>query len=563
MAWVADGLSVLERSAIDELLYIGVGEIANLEAVLTLPWVQDDISETEYEALDRLGALDYRNPATLSMAVAVPWLQDGVAGAEYDIIDRLAELNYEDSQAAHQVLTMPFLELPDTTDVLALKGMHTLAQEGALSVLTKHPIFWEGITEDDTVLIAASGTLSSTPDEIRHVLELGADAIETASLGTNLTPNLRISIVRTDREPRPGTIEATRDLVEFVEDTMGIPLPVDHVIIVLNEEAVTDKYAGTNYGFAFSYLPEYEQQRGTPEWRSIQRGFVHEAAHHYWTRNEGWVDEGLANTVEYMFGRENGLSRGQLQPQREGCEAHDLAMFSEWNPRSSDLERYGCNYYLGQLFFQELLESLEGEAFGERMQELYRLTLQMQGDDHVPGIDAVRRVFFDQAEIVERHWSGMMNAPENRPFNEGIDRTNHDLVEWGKYPTFEGGYVSFKGRLLGDAILNHDVGTDAIRKPQNFSFRWADSREHLGNILPPLSRGRTWNLSGSDSVVASTYILNQATSEFNVTFQFAGYVDGNPTDYVVFVYGYQDDSRTPTIGERIDLLAYARIRDGS
>ena len=108
--------------------------------------------------------------------------------------------------------------------------------------------------------------------------------------------------------------------------------------------------------------------------------------------------------------------------------------------------------------------------------------------------------------------------------------------------------------------MNHGVGGDAVGKPQNFVLRWADSGDPYGNILPPLSGNRTWNLSGSDSVVASTYLLNKAEGTFNIKFQFAGNVVGDPVDFVVTVSGYQDDSRTPTIGERIDNLSYARIR---
>ena len=39
-----DGLSEMERDAIDELLYIGAGDVPNLETTLRLPWVQDAIS---------------------------------------------------------------------------------------------------------------------------------------------------------------------------------------------------------------------------------------------------------------------------------------------------------------------------------------------------------------------------------------------------------------------------------------------------------------------------------------------------------------------------------------
>ena len=35
---------------------------------------------------------------------------------------------------------------------------------------------------------------------------------------------------------------------------------------------------------------------------------------------------------------------------------------------------------------------------------------------------------------------------------------------------------------------------------------------------------------------------------------------GDPSDYVVIVWGFPDNSRTPFIGEDIDILGYARIR---
>ena len=262
LAWVADGFSDLERSTIDELLYIGAGGVTDLEAILRLPWVQDSISDKEYETIDRLGALEYENPANLSMVVALPWVQDAISETEHDVIDRLSELDSYDPQATSKIGTMPFLKSPDTTDVLAIWGMRVMAAEGSLSALTEHSVFREGITEAETTLIAAVGTLYRTPEEIQRVLEPETAAVETVASGTRLTPNLKISIVRTDSQSRPGTIEATRDLIEFVEDTIGLPLPVDHVIIILNEKAVTEQYDGTNFGFAFSYLPKYEQRTG-------------------------------------------------------------------------------------------------------------------------------------------------------------------------------------------------------------------------------------------------------------------------------------------------------------
>ena len=37
----------------------------------------------------------------------------------------------------------------------------------------------------------------------------------------------------------------------------------------------------------------------TFEGRVLQQGLAHEVAHYYWRGNEDWIDEGLANTIEY------------------------------------------------------------------------------------------------------------------------------------------------------------------------------------------------------------------------------------------------------------------------
>ena len=559
LSWVQDGLSDLERSSIDELLYMAAEDVANLGAVLDLGWVEDGISEWEYKTLDTLGHLDTPYPGNLHAALNVAWVQDGVSETEQDIIDELGNLEFDAPDMIIELLSMPFLRSPDSTDSLAIGGMEKLADRGRIDALTGQAIFQDGITDDETTLVAAVGALADS-DEIRRVLEPGVAAIETVALGTTLTPHLRISIVRTESQSRPGTVESVRDGVEFVENAVGVPLPVDHVIIILSDKAVTREYSGTNFGFAFSYKPEYEAAQGTREWRRLQTGFVHETAHYFWSGNEDWIDEGLANFVEYQFGLSMGLSHGQQQVRREGCEAHDLEMVSEWDPDFSDVDRYHCAYYLGQPLFQDLHATIGTATFTERLREFYLLSVAAQELDLTPGIAEVRQVFSEQAAIVDRHWSGKLNAPENLPFDEGLDRVSHDLVEWDEYPTFDEGYVSLSGRLLGNSILNHDVGTDGFGKLQNFSLRRADSRQPFGNILSPLPSGRTWNLTESDSVVASTYVLDHATGDFSVTFQFDGNVEGNPMDYVVLVYGFQDNSRTATIGQSADLLAYARIR---
>ena len=129
LPWVQDGLSDLERPAVDELIWIAAEDVANLEAALRLSWVQDDIQEAEYQALDKLGYLGTPNPANLYAALNIPWVQDDMSETEYDIIYWLGTLDSDDPDVVFQLLSMPFLISPDTTDALAIQGMETLADQ--------------------------------------------------------------------------------------------------------------------------------------------------------------------------------------------------------------------------------------------------------------------------------------------------------------------------------------------------------------------------------------------------------------------------------------------------
>ena len=552
LPWVEDGLSELERDTIDQLLYIGVSDIPSLRTTLGLPWVQDAISEVEYDAIDWLSNLGVSDIPSLRTTLGLPWVQDAISEVEYDAIDWLSNLGVRDIPNLAAIIAMPFLQTPDTTDVLALRSMHRLANKEALAPLIEHASFLDGITDNETTLVAAVGTLYRDTDEISRMLDPGYASIEAVTS----TAGLQLSIIRSGSQSQPWTTDALGDAADYAEQVMLLDLPVDHVILVLNDKAVPSTASGANHGFAIGYLPEYEQMQDTFEGRAFQQGLVHEVAHYYWRGNENWIDEGLANTIEYMHGADNGLSPGQLKTRREDCEAHDLEMLSEWDAPIGSPEYY-CSYYLGERLFLELRESLDDAEFSEKLRELYQLSLTAQETDQTPGIATVRQVFIDQGGIVDKHWSGELNAPENRPFDEGLDRITHDLIQWDQHPTYNGQEVSFRGTLLDDAVLSWETLSWAREGGySNFTLSLADDHGHLGSILPPLESS-TWTLDDPGDTVATVYQLDERA--FTVKFQFPQALD-SPSDYAVIIWGFRNETRNPSIGENIDVLGYARIR---
>jgi hypothetical protein len=626
LPWVKDGLSETERETIDELLYIGAGDIANLKAVLGLTWVQDGISETEYNAIDYLSGLENKlekaaasiiampwfqdgvtetekdavvefygvaysnsdaaaalialpwfqdsitetekdavrglsgiadkNSDAAAALIAMPWFQDSVTETEKDTVVKLYKVAYSNSDAAAALIAMPFLESLEYDDVLAIQGMRRLAHDGLLSVLIETPAWESGFTNADTTLAAAAGTLNDR-QEISRMLSPGYAAIETFTSETERTPNLKISIVRTGTQPQSWTAEGVREAVEFAERTMQLPLPVSHVIAVLNDHAVTGSAAGTNHGHAFGYLPKYEQGQDPYDRHIFQAGIVHEVAHHFWRGNEDWIDEGLANIIEYMHGVESGISPGFLKNQRRDCEVHDLEALASRNP-GQDSPDFRCNYYLGQNLFQELLEALGEAEFKKRLQELYQLSLAEQEEQRTPGIKEVRQVFQNQADIINKHWNGKLNAPENRPYDDMAGVVSHDLVDWEQYPTYDRGTVKLQGKLLHGAVFQ-DVD---LKNPGGGKSYYADylislaSRlDYKGVILP---QGR-WILDPEDTE-ASTHHYYPATDTFILEFPFPK-VLGNPTDYAVVVLGFPNKRVRDSAGEgEQDILGYARIR---
>ena len=605
LTWISDGVTELEQEAVDNLVYIGGYYVNDLSSVLRLGWVRDDITEVEVSALHWLSQvslltyLGHSSAQNATTIIALPWFRDGVTEieaetvrslawlgdeddasgvditeavaalrwfrdginqTEHDLLLWLAYLKYESEEAAVEVVDMPFLSSIETDDVLALRSLHRLAysRDGRLDAVLTHPNVRDGITDDETTLVAATGAIRGA-SEVRRILGRGNARTEVVFEKTRHTPNLKISILRTGTQPRQSTIDDIRASVEFVEGMMNRPLPVSHIIVVVDDYAVIEGYGGTNYGFAFSVLSDDEQHETPYDTFNFRSKIIHETAHFFWGDHASWIDEGVANTFEYLYGVDAGVSPGLREsPHRGTCEAHDLEMLTEWDSSPGQQARYGCSYFLGQSLFQELLEELGRKGFSYRLQELYRLSLRMKDDPEAktPGIAEVREAFGGQAAIVEKHWSGALNAPEDRPFDESLS-WSLGLIQWDQLPTYDGEFVTFSGTLLGDAVLSKETIADArTGGHQNFTLASVDGYHYVGAILPRLVSGR-WLLDDPGDVVATDYRLEQG--KFTVRFRSPGAL-GDPSDYVILLWGFPDASRTPFVGEEIDVLGHARIR---
>ena len=483
-------------------------------------------------------------------------MQDGLTDEEKLLIDDLLYLGIKNLSQLETVVGLPFLVSPSTSGFLAAQAIWELAHADLLQEVLDHPAVQESSEDEWPILVIAAATIvNPTQDKIHQLLDTAR--VQQRESSTEHSPMMLVSVVRTG-ESKPGTIDLILEMVEWVEGFMGLPLPTDHVVVVLDETAVSEGAAGDNHGVAVSFLPKYEDPIDAWTWSHLHGGMRHELAHYFWRGNEAWLDEGGASIIDSYYKKTHGSSSAQVKPRRGGCEAHDIEMLMQWAPGFSS-EQFGCNYYMGELLFHDLMAKLGKEPFAAKMRELYALTLSQRRAGVNPGIDEIRQVFSDQSDIVEHYWSGKWNAPENRDMTDGIERSSHQLVQWDNLPSLNEGTntVAFSGTLMHGAVLVASHISIARENVWNFSLCHFDSNECVGAILPPLDDAK-WVLDEFPGWSVAV-IYNLQGQSFSIEFPFPRKLE-RAQDYVVVVNGFQDAERVPAIGSKHDILGYARIR---
>ena len=517
-------------------------------------------SEPSLAGYDEIGNgewISWAHPAETRRILSFPWASDGLSDFEKRLVNVLVNTAVADIEYLKAILELPFLESLETHDLHAANALRDLVRNEALAKVLSHRRLLEADEETWAAMVVAAGI--TEPQNVTHLLDTAT--VESGAAPTHLTDDMRVSIIRSDRS-QPGSLDLVFEAASFVEKTMAMPFPTDHIMVTLDDGIdFGDHAAGFYNGYAMAYRPQYEDLLDDFEYRAFTTGIIHELAHYFWHVGASWLVEGMANIHEYLYLLDQGMSRAQLKHRRGDCEAHDLAMLTEWFGFYT-YEGRKCNYFMGETLFQALLHETDRDHFLTKVRELYRLSESEKANGHEVGIKQVRQVFQEQIAVVERYWDGDWNAPENRDMTEGIERESHLLVQWHKPPVFDPDtkMVSFSGILYGEAVLHSPHISIAREDASNFRVRPFDSREWAGTILPYLEDGSSWVLDDSPSTVATIYDVGKQS--FRVEFPFSEKL-GTPTDYVVVVSGFQSNRRVPTIGSETDNIGYARIRNGA
>ena len=380
MSWFADGFTETELAGVKYLGYIAYDSEVAARQVADMLWFVDGITETEVEAIDNLAYIAQSSGTIAEIAAGMSWFMDGITETELEVVRYLGYIAYDNTGAAERIAEMPFLAAIEPVDVSTLDALAGLAgyREELLQQILAHPSLADGITDGITPVISVlHGVAETNPSLIERLLDPEVVNLERRSIVLPLTGDVDLVIVRT----APGAVRGM-DLLEHSvrasEEFMGKPLPTRYVGL-LYEDAVSEDYAGTNFGTHIAILPEYDVDDGNDGAGFASDTIAHEVAHYYWGGNAEWIDEGMGEFMAAAIGNRRtgepiGVTNAPCAYARSITELETLAPDPD-----ADYDVFGCNYSFGVRLFVDMYRILGEDAVWRGLRDLYDKSL-MEGD---------------------------------------------------------------------------------------------------------------------------------------------------------------------------------------
>ena len=295
----------------------------------------------------------------------LPWVSDGLSPLETEIKDQLTFLYVvNNTTEAASILDMPFLQSIEPGDLQAVISLKEISRksQSTLQQIVNHPTFASGgISNDWTPVIAVLlAAFRHNQNLISVLLDPTQVHLEARTTQTSLAGPIDLNIVRTGPQHAKESMDRLEYAVHNVESFMGTPFPVD-MVAVLYADAVLDDNVGQNFTTGMSILPKHDTADST----YAQTTTIHEVAHYYWTGNEKWINEGMADFIAAYIKASNSMTR--VLPRKPPC--HQYRTISQI-PRSD--KPHSCNYSLGVRLFIDLYDAVGKEPFRQKIKSFYQ-----------------------------------------------------------------------------------------------------------------------------------------------------------------------------------------------
>ena len=192
-----------------------------------------------------------------------------------------------------------FRDSAERHDESAVNALRTLSNDPEdWALLTKQPWYKDGINDEEAVLLTVlPGQAETVPTDYQSLVN-NVFYIEAATVPLLLSGEINLYLVRfLPHALESATMAHLRMSMPVIEEFMGVPLPVDEIIMLFSTNI---EAGGFNYGTHFTL--DLSRDIGLPQLET--GGIVHEIDYFYDVSRSAWFGEGAANFLSTLVANE-------------------------------------------------------------------------------------------------------------------------------------------------------------------------------------------------------------------------------------------------------------------
>ena len=382
LPWVSDDMREDERWGLRGLSSLVDWDFELAKLVAAYPWFADGTTETEWRTLDSLGGLVLVSNDLANVAARYSWAADEISEDERWALATLVAISDGDLAFAQEIADMEFLEAPfRARDRYALASIWQLmALPDDLASLTGQTWFADGLNDEDAAFVAMLADINARdPSQFRDFVQ--SHYARTSTVDLPLAGQVDLAAFRlTPFQRFDDILDLVEDSLRATEQFMGVPFPQKDVLLLFIDPlyewpAVNDASIAFNIGGRHMLVTRQEVIEGD------YRGAVaHEVSHYYWNANAPlWLIEGGADFLSSFVLDWNGYR--QLADRKTTLGSIDVAgvckgrgvenlqrlidLLEELGYAAhADSSQFYCNYAVGEYFLINVYDTLGPEAAG-------------------------------------------------------------------------------------------------------------------------------------------------------------------------------------------------------
>ena len=379
---------------------------------------------------------------------------------------------------------------------------------------------WQNIMPTSAQPPAQVTTGTPTPSPYKPTpptTAVNAQKQRTGEITTSLGQRVRVNV--SGFNDSPMRFDQLVRIINETERLLGIPYPAPAVTMLRVSNPNTGFCGNNQMSYATRYVDDpYVVENSAIKMRvdakcnKIFATIAHEVAHTWFYGNDpnDWIDEGLANAIEYQLLATHRPVQA-IYPPVTYCQSYrNISELESATPERENKDEhagFSCNYRLGDGIMGALRQHHGDRGFNSRIAQLARRS--EASSKRAYDITDIRKTLGDTSPaltIINRWYQGQ---PQMRRYR------HLDAIEWISPPIIDGQYLHFAGRIGPEGTVFEPIPGNHPYCSQFVLREGVNETDYVASLADPLAVGWTYDETPEATIINES--IDSATGYFEAT----------------------------------------------